>query len=119
MDIPSVRRAFMALHWALGLGILVATLQTLLHVTREHGGPDLHMGFLVALESVGAVLFLIPRTLRVGAVALLIVLLGGFAVHVARGELEVQLLIYAAGVWFVMVHGAVAPAHPPAPDVAA
>ena len=115
----SVRRAFMALHLALGLGILVATLQTLLHVTREHGGPDLHVGFLVALEGIGAVLFLIPQTLRVGAIALLVVLLGGFAVHVSRGELEVQLLIYAAGVWYVMVHGAAWRAGPPAPAVAA
>jgi hypothetical protein len=107
------------LHAALGLGLLVATLETFLHAMHEHGGPDLHLGFVIALEGIGAVLFLIPRTLRVGAIALLIVLLGGFAVHVTRGELEVQLLIYAAGVWFVMVHGAAWGAPSPDSQVAA
>jgi hypothetical protein len=48
------------------------------------------------------VLFLIPRTIRWGGVILLVILLLGFAEHLTRGELELQLLIYAAGVWFVM-----------------
>lgn len=106
MAAPNVRRAFIVLHAAVGLGILVATLQTLLHMMREHGGLGFHLGFVVALEGIGAVLFLIPRTLRVGAIALLIVLVGDFTVQLTRGELEVQLLIYAAAVWFVLVHGA-------------
>lgn len=106
MTARSARRAFIVLHATLGLGLLVATLQTFLHMMREHGGPGLHLGLVIALEAIGAVFFLIPNTLRVGAVALLIVLLGGFAVHLTRGELEVQLLIYAAAVWFVSAHGA-------------
>lgn len=96
----------MLLHAVLGLGLLAATLQTLLHGIREHGGVGLHLGFLVALEGIGAVLFLFSRTLRIGAAALLIVLVGGFVLHLWRGEVEVHLLIYAAAVWFVLVHGA-------------
>jgi uncharacterized membrane protein YphA (DoxX/SURF4 family) len=96
----------MVLHAALGVGLLAATLQTFLHAMSEHGGPNLHLGFIIALEGIGAVLFLIPRTLRVGAIALLVVLLGSFAMHVTRGEFEAQLLVYAAAVWFVMAHGA-------------
>ncbi len=106
MPTPNVRRAFIVLHAALGLGLLVATLQTFLHMMHEHGGPGFHLGFVIAMEGIGAVLFLIPRTLRVGAIALLIVLVGGFATHLTRGEFEVQLLVYAAAVWFVMAHGA-------------
>lgn len=106
MAAPNVRRAFILLHVALGLGLLVGTGQTLLHMITEHGGPGLHLGFVIALEGIGAVLFLIPRTLRVGAIALLIVLLGSFTFNLTRGELEVQLLIAAAAVWFVSVHGA-------------
>ncbi len=106
MTDPNLRRAFIVLHAALGLGLLAATLQMGLHAMREHGGLGLHLGFLVALEGIGAVLFLIPRTLRVGAIALLIVLVGGFALHLTRGEFEAQLLVYAAAVWFVFVHGA-------------
>lgn len=106
MPASNVRRAFIVLHAVLGLGLLVATLQTLRHMLGEHGGPGLHLGVVIALEGIGTVLFLIPQTLRIGAVMLLIVLVGGFAVHLTRAELEVQLLIYAAAVWFVSVHGA-------------
>lgn len=112
MPDPNVRRAFIVLHAALGLGLLATTLQTLLHAMREHGGLGLHLGFLVALEGIGAVLFLIPRTLRVGAIALLIVLVGGFVLHLTRREFEVQLLVYSAAVWFVFVHGAAWGARP-------
>jgi len=115
----NVRRAFMVLHSALGVGLLVATLQTFLHAMREHGGLDFHLGFVIALEGIGAVLFLIPRTLRVGAIALLIVLVGGFGVHLTRGEFEVQLLVYSAAVWFVFVHGPAWGARPPDSAVAA
>ena len=118
MPAHNVRRAFIILHAALGLGLVVGTLQTFLHTMREHGGLNLHLGFLIAVEGIGALLFLIPQTLRVGAVALLIVLVGGFALHVTRGELEVQLLVYAAAVWFVMVHGAAWGARPPDAHVA-
>lgn len=107
MTAPNVRRAFIVLHAVLGLGLLAETLQTFLHMMREHGGPGRHFGFVLALEAIGAVLFLIPKTLRVGAVALLVVLLGGFAAELTHGDLEVQLLIYAVAVWFVMAHGAV------------
>ena len=119
MAAPNVRRAFIILHSALGLGLLVATLQTFLHAMREHGGPDLHLGFVIALEGIGGVLFLIPQTMRVGAIALLIVLVGGFVVHLTRGELEMQLLVYAAAVWFVFVHGAAWGPRPPDSPVAA
>lgn len=119
MPAADVRRAFIVLHSVLGLGLLVATLQTLVHMMRDHGGPGLHLGFVIAVEAIGAVLFMIPRTLRVGAIALLIVLVGGFAAHLTRGELEVQLLIYAAAVWFVLIHGAAWGGRPRASDLAA
>ena len=106
MSAPNVRLAFRLFHLTLGLGLLVSTIPTILHALHEHGGVNLHLGIVIGLESVGAVLFLIPRTLRVGGLLLLVLLLGGFAVHVSRGEWEVQLLIYAAGVWYVMAHGA-------------
>jgi hypothetical protein len=71
---------------------------------RAHGFG--HLALVGAVEMIGALLLLIPRTLKVGGVALLVVMIPGFVVHLTRGEWEPQLLIYAAGVWFVMVHGA-------------
>lgn len=99
-----VRRAFMLFHAVLGLGLLIMGHNTLFHALHEHGFG--HLTLVAALEFVGAILLLIPRTLKVGGLALLVVLVPGFIVHLTRGEWELQLLIYAAGVWFVMVHGA-------------
>jgi hypothetical protein len=104
MAASSTRRAFQLFHAVLGLGLLVMSLFGLahaLHELDEHG----HYAFVVGLEALGAVLLLIPRTVRWGGAALLLVLLPGFVNHLVRGAWEVQLLIFAAGVWFVMVHG--------------
>jgi len=119
MAASSVRRAFMLFHLALGLGILAATAQTAYHGLTEHQGLDLHLGMLVTLETLGALLFLLPKSIKAGGSVLLVVLLGGFVIHLTRGELAVQLLIYAAGVWFVMVHGPVWGAQSATPSVAA
>lgn len=100
----SVRRAFMIFHAVLGGTLLIMGHNTLFHALHEHGFG--HLAFIPALEVIGALLLLIPRTLKVGAIILLVVLLHGFVLHLTRGEWELQLLIYAAGVWFVMAHGA-------------
>lgn len=99
-----VRHAFMIFHAVLGGVLLVLSHNTLSHALHEHGFG--HLAFVAALEMLGAVLLLIPRTLRIGGIALLIVLIPGFIVHLTRGEWELQLLIYAAGVYFIMMHGA-------------
>ena len=101
---PRVRGAFMVFHAVLGGALLIMSHNTLFHALHEHGVG--HLTFVAALEMLGALLLLIPRTLKVGGVALLVVLVPGFIVHLTRGEWELQLLIYAAGVWFVMMHGA-------------
>jgi hypothetical protein len=104
------RRAFMLFHLVLGLGLVIASTETLLHALGHvvnHGNYGyIHLIFVAGLETVGALLFLFPATLRVGGVLLLITLLGVWVVQLARGEWRVDLLIYAAGVWFVMAHGA-------------
>ena len=101
----AARRAYLLFHGVLGVGLLIMCLETLLHAVREFEGAHRHLAFVGGLEALGAVLFLIPRTVRWGGVLLLITLLGGFAVHLTRGEWPLSLLIYAAGVWLVMVQG--------------
>ncbi|HXV85914.1 MAG TPA: hypothetical protein VD793_04405 [Gemmatimonadales bacterium] len=104
MDDRPVQRAFMLFHAVLGLSLLIMGHNTLFHALHEHGFG--HLTLVAALEFVGAMLLLIPRTLKVGGLALLVVFIPGFILHLTRGEWQWQLLIYAAGVWFVMVHGA-------------
>ena len=104
MAAQPLRRAFMLFHAALGGGLLVMSHNALYHALHEHGFG--HLTFVAGLELIGAILLLIPRTLRIGGVALLVVLVPGFIFHLTNGEWELQLLIYAAGVYFIMVHGA-------------
>lgn len=71
-----------------------------------HLGPaDLHARVIGGVEAAGAIAFLLPWTMRAGAVLLLLTLAGALLVHGARGEWRPDLLVYAAGVLLVAVHG--------------
>jgi len=110
MVAPDVRRSFIIFHLVLGLGLLIGSAETLLHALGHAVGHSdhayNHLAVVAGLEAMGAVLFLLPGTLRAGGIILLITILGAWAVHSLRGELRFDLLIYAAGTWLVMVHGA-------------
>jgi hypothetical protein len=96
-----LRRAFVAFHLILGLALLWGSADTVLHA----GPADLHARVIGTLEAVGALAFLMPRTLRVGALLLLLALGLAMAIHGARGEWRLDLLVDAAGVLLVAVHG--------------
>ena len=106
--VPSnTRRAYQVFHAVLALGLLTMSLMTLKHALHELDEPGHgHFAFVAGLEALGALLLLIPRTVRWGGAALLVVLLPSFVNHAVHGNWEFQLLIYAAGVWLIMVHGA-------------
>ena len=105
MAAPNVRRAFIIFYVVLGVGLLVANVQTLAHALHELSGRHGHLAIVASLEASGALLFLFPKTLRAGGVLLLITVLGALAVHTYLGQWRLDLLVYATGVWFVMVHG--------------
>ena len=98
-----IRRAFFAFHAILGLTLLWASAHTVLHI----GPADLHARIFGTTEAVGAVAFLVPRTLRIGAALLMLTLAGAILVHAMRGEWRPDLLVYAAGVVLVTVHGSI------------
>jgi hypothetical protein len=106
-----IRRAFLIFHLILGLALLWASVHTLLHL----GPTDLHARIIGSVEAVGAMAFLIPRTLRLGGTLLLLSLVGAILVHAGLGEWRPDLLVYAAGVVLVIVHGS---AYQHAPTVA-
>jgi hypothetical protein len=95
-----LRHAFTAFHLTLGLGLLWASVHTVLHA----GTTDLHARVIGSVEALGALTFLVPRTLRVGALLLLVTILLAMLIHAARGEPRADLLVYAAGVWLVATH---------------
>lgn len=104
-----LRRAFVAFHVILGLALLWGSVHTVLHL----GATDVHARLIGSVEALGAIAFLVPKTLRFGALILLMTLVLAVALHAARGEWRADLLVYAAGVLLVAVHGP-AYRHPPA-----
>ena len=106
MHSPLVRRSLAAFHVVLGGGLLIGSVQTLLPALSS--GADhrsVHIALLAGVEALGAVLFLIPRTLRVGAALLLLTIVVAFIAHGVQGHWRWDLAIFAAGTWFVAVHG--------------
>ena len=96
-----IRRTFLTFHVILGLALLWGSVHTVLHL----GPTDLHARIIGSIEAVGAVAFLVPRTLPFGAALLLLTLVGAILVHAGRGEWRPDLVVYAAGVVLVTVHG--------------
>ena len=105
MATPALRRSFIALHLTLGLTLLVLSARTVLEGLGSGAHPNPHVALVGFLEALGAVLFLIPRSLRWGGILLLVSIGVALVVHAVAGQFRSDLLVYAAGTWFVMVHG--------------
>ena len=104
--IPTLARAFVVLWWTLGLVIFYLSVHTLVQGTTS-SPHDVHAIIIGGLEAVAALLFVVPKTIRIGAVGLLAIIALAFALHALRGEFAAPFLVYAAGVFFVLVHGPV------------
>ena len=105
MSTPLLRRSFTAFHLVLGPGILWLSAQTLLATLHQTTGRHhLHIAALASVEALGTLLFVLPQTLRAGAALLLLTLGLAVAAHALAGDFRIDLLIYAAGVWFVTAY---------------
>ena len=107
MPSAALVRAFVVQWWTSGVLLFFWSARTAtqaLHAGRSH---DPHVALLGLVEGVAAILFLVPRTLRVGAVGLLATFAVAFLAHAALGEFRGDLLLYAAVVSFVAIHGPV------------
>lgn len=113
-DPRRLRHAFLLFHLVLGIALLWGSVHTVLQL----GPSDPHALVIGTVEAVAAAAFLIRRSMRIGAGVLLAVLALAFLVHAARGEWRPDLLVYAAGVLLVCVHGDVRGSGGPAPRVA-
>lgn len=100
-----VRRAFIVLWVVSALVLLIASAETLWEALAGRHRSN-HIALLAGLEGLGALLYLIPRSLRVGGAALLAALAIAFVVHAVLGQLRWDLLFYAATVLFVTISGA-------------
>jgi len=102
-------RAFLALWITLGLVVLVASARTFVEARAGlvHGPLNVHLAALAGVEAVAALLFLVPRTMRVGGWGLLATFAIAIAAHALTGEFQFTLVLYAAATSFVLVHGPV------------
>jgi uncharacterized membrane protein YphA (DoxX/SURF4 family) len=102
----SLLRGFLALWMLTGLMLFIGAVFTLRNVTQPAGHPNPHIALIGAVEAVAALLFLIPRTMRIGAVGLIVTIGAALAVHTIVGEFRGDLIVYGAVVTFVAIHGA-------------
>jgi hypothetical protein len=104
----SLRRSFQVFHLTLGLAVLYLSVRTAVLAIQGGGGDhsNPHIALLASVEALGAILFLVPRTLRAGGVLLLLTMALAVGVHAMDGQVRADLLVYAAATWFVMAHGA-------------
>ena len=91
------------LHWTTAAALGFAAGSVLAH--QIHGGSRKALVAMAvgAAEVVGALLFVVPATLRIGGALLLLTLVTASAVHGAMGEAPpVAFLFYAAAIWTVL-----------------
>jgi hypothetical protein len=101
MSSHSARRAFQTFHVVLVLGMLTSGgfgLAHAFHDLSEHG----HYALVAAVQVLGAVLLLIPRTVLWGGAMLLLVLLPTAIHQLIQWDQDPSRLVYAAGVWMIM-----------------
>jgi hypothetical protein len=101
--------AFLALWLTLGLVLLVASVRTFMAASGGslHAPGSIHLALLAGVEAMAAALFLLPPTMRLGGSLLLVTFAVALLAHAHAGEFRMDLLLYAAGTAFVMVHGPV------------
>src|SRR5206468_5477374 len=101
-----LRPSFILLHVSLGLLLGIGGATTAWAAYRAAGPHAAHLVALGGVEAVSALLFLLPRTLRLGAAGLV---LGGavaLVVHLSMGQWREDLVLYIVAVLFVAAHGA-------------
>ena len=68
---------------------------------------DSHCGSGAVSEAIAALLLLIPRTLKIGAIALILIFALAALVHILHGQYDIgNLIIYTAATWAVMTNSA-------------
>lgn len=102
MNHKTIRTAFIGFHFTLAIVVLLQSVWGVKHAlsTVNHA-----LLVLAIVKILAAIVFMIPQTVRLGGLVLLLVFAVAFSIHLLHGELDLRLLVYAAGTLFVIVHG--------------
>ena len=105
MNHKTIRIAFIGFHFTLAIVVLLQSVWTVKRALSTDGTANHALLALAIAETLAAIVFMIPQTTRLGGLVLLLVFAVAFSVHLLHGELELGLLVYAAGTLFVVIHG--------------
>jgi uncharacterized membrane protein YphA (DoxX/SURF4 family) len=92
------------LQWSLGIVVLLASLRTFFHsfhqlVAAASPGHLWFLPVLAGVEVLGAILFLVPSTSKIGSIVLLVVFCVAAIFHLLHGDWEIgALIVYIAAV---------------------
>ena len=102
-----LRRSFVSFHCVLAAVVFLQSVGTVLHAFGRGGAVQSGRGlaWFAGAEAAAAILFLVPATMRVGAMLLLLIFSVAIVLHGLQGELQLSLVVYIAGVVLVMAHG--------------
>ena len=104
--------AICVLRYVVGVVIVIESVVTAIHyqaiaASSHIGLPSEFVLILASAETIAAILLLIPRTLKIGAVALIAVFALAALVHILHGQYDIgNLIIYTAATWAVMTNSA-------------
>jgi hypothetical protein len=107
MPSANLVRAFVVQWWTTGALLFLWSIQTLFKSVESSASHNPHIAILAAIEGVAALLFVLPRTLRIGATGLLLTFAVAFIVHLLLGQFRGDLIFYGVVVCFTAVHGPV------------
>lgn len=100
--------AYLFFWMALGLALAVSSAGTLLAaLTGAQGSGQVQRALQSGVELVASILFLVPRTLRLGGVILLIAFGVALSAHAREHRVPGRLLLAIAATVFVVSHGPV------------
>ena len=100
--------AYLVFWLALGGVLLVGSARTLLAALQGGSGPGhLQSALLAGLAMVGALLFLVPKSMRLGGVILLVTFGLALGTHRREHPIPGRLLLCVAATVFVVAHGPV------------
>lgn len=103
MTNKAIRIARIGFHFTLAIFVLLQSVSGVKHALSTANQALL---MLAVVEILAAIAFMIPQTVRLGGLALLLVFAVAFSVHFFHdGTLHLHLLVYAAGVLFVIIRG--------------
>jgi len=95
-----------AFHLTLASVVFVQSVLGVIKALLAEPDANWHIFSLGSVETVAAILFVIPLALRFGGIALCLVYIVVFTAHAILGEFELWPLVYGAGTVFILFHGA-------------